>query len=104
MRKGTLSSGLRILPMDELLAQYYARFTATDRAGVLAQIARVLGDQDISIASVIQKNADEASQTAEIVMMTHPAKEAHMRQAIHQMEALEVVKEVSNLIRVEQWA
>ena len=104
VRQGTLNSGLRILPMDELLTQYYARLIVADRAGVLAQIARVLGDQDISIASVIQKNADAVSKTAEIVLMTHPSKEAHMRQAIRQMEALGVVKEVSNLIRVEQWA
>lgn len=104
MRQVTLNSGLRILPMDELLTQYYARLTVADRAGVFAQIARVLGELDISIASVIQKNADAASQTAEIVLMTHPSKEAHMRQAIREMEPLGVVKEVSSLIRVEQWA
>ena len=102
--QGPLDAELRILPIDELLTQYYARFTAADRAGVLAQITRILGDLDISIASVIQKKADATNQTAEIVMMTHPSKEAHMRQAVRQMEALEVVKEVSNLIRVEQWA
>ncbi len=101
-RGGTLDGGLRILPMEELVTQYYARLTVADRAGVLAQIAKVLGDLDISIASVIQKNVDEVSQTAEIVVMTHPAKEAHIRQAVHQMKTFGVVLDVSNLIRVEQ--
>ena len=99
----TLDGGLRILPMEELVTQYYARLTVADRAGVLAQIAEVLGNLDISIASVIQKNTDAASQTAEIVVMTHPAKEAHIRQAAHQMEASGVVQDVSSVIRVEQW-
>ncbi|MEK7777518.1 MAG: homoserine dehydrogenase [Chloroflexota bacterium] len=102
-RGGTLDGGLRILPMEDLVTQYYARLTVADSAGVLAQIAKVLGDLDISIASVIQKNADAASQTAEIVVMTHPAKEAHVRQAVHQMETFGVVRDVSNVIRVEQW-
>ncbi|MEE8443307.1 MAG: homoserine dehydrogenase [Dehalococcoidia bacterium] len=104
VRHGTKSRDLRILPMDDLVTQYYARLTVTDQAGVLAQIARVLGELEISIASVIQKNTDVASKSAEIVLMTHPAKEAHMRQAIQELEALGVVKEVSNLIRVEKWA
>ena len=103
LRRGTLNSGLQILPMDELVTQYYARMTLADRAGVLAQITRILGELDISIASVIQKNADPVNRTAEFVMMTHPAREAHVRQALRQMEELEVVKGVSNLIRVEQW-
>ncbi|MSQ21934.1 MAG: homoserine dehydrogenase [Dehalococcoidia bacterium] len=102
-RSGTVDGGLRILPMEEMITQYYARLTVSDRAGVLAQIAKVLGDLDISIASVIQKNADAARQTAEIVVMTHPAKEAHIRQAVHQMETFGVVRDVSNVIRVEQW-
>ena len=104
VRRGTLNSDLRISPIDELITQYYARLTVGDHPGVLAQITKIFGDLDISIASVIQKNADAASQTAEIVMMTHQAKEAHLRQAIRQLEALEMVKEVSNVIRVEQWA
>ena len=103
-RRGTLNSGLRISSIEELVTQYYARLTVADRSGVFAQIAMVLGNLDISIASVIQKNADAASQTAEIVIMTHSSREAHVRQAVRQLEALDIVKEVSNLIRVEQWA
>ncbi|MFP3975917.1 MAG: homoserine dehydrogenase [Dehalococcoidia bacterium] len=90
-----------IKPMDEIETRYYVRMTITDQAGVLAQITKILGDHKISVASVIQKEADERFQTAEIVIMTHPAREKAMQQAIKDMEGLDVVKEVSNLIRVE---
>jgi len=69
---------------------------------VLAQISKILGDNLISIASAIQKETDEAAQTAEIVLTTHPSPEKAMQQALHQLEQLEVVKEISNFIRVEE--
>ncbi len=95
---------MRLLPLKDLVTQHYIRMTVADRSGVLARITAILGRLEISIASVIQKAADAASQTAEFVMMTHPSREDHMRQAIQQIEALEMVKEVGNVIRVEQWA
>ena len=75
---------------------------ATDSAGVLAKIARVLGDNEISIASAIQKETDEQSKTAEIVIMTHPAREKAVQQALTGLEKLDVVKEINNSIRVEE--
>ncbi len=95
-------SGKRIKPMDEIETQYYLRLNCADRPGVLAQVSRILGDNMISIASAIQKEADEAAQTAELVLTTHPSLEKAMRQALHQIEQLEVVKEISNFIRVEE--
>lgn len=96
------NDGLQVQPIEELVTQYYIRVTVADQAGVLAKIATVLGDLNISIASVIQKASDAANQTAELVIMTHPAKEAHVQQAIHQMEAMAMVREVGNVLRVEQ--
>ena len=90
-----------IQPISEIVTRYYMRMTITDQPGVLAQITRVLGDNLISISSAIQKEVDSKVQSAEIVIMTHPAKEKAMQQAIDQMKNLEVVKEISNLIRVE---
>jgi homoserine dehydrogenase len=91
-----------IKPVSDLETRYYLRMGIADRPGVLAQIARVLGDHSISIASVIQKEADEVTQTAEIVIMTHPAREQFMQQSVSEMEGLSVVKEICNLIRVEE--
>jgi homoserine dehydrogenase len=96
-----LESGKRVKPMSEIETRYYVRLTIADRPGVLAQIARVFGDNMISISSAIQREADSVTQTAEIVIMTHPAREQAMQQALGKLEQLEVVREISNFIRVE---
>lgn len=90
----------RIAPISSLVARYYVRLTIADMAGVLAQIATILGDRQISIASAIQKETDEAAQTAEIVIMTHPAMESAVHEAVQAIEELGVVKEIGNVIRV----
>ncbi len=97
-----LDGTLEVLPMTELETSYYYRLTAPDRAGVLAQIARVLGGLNISIASVIQKDTDSQRQTAELVITTHPAKEAAVRESVALLTGLDVVEKVDNLIRVEE--
>lgn len=90
-----------IKPISQLVTRYYLRMTVADRPGVLAQIAKILGVLQINIAAVIQKDADEIAGTAEIVLMTHPSLEEAVQKAIKQLEKLAVVKEISNLIRVE---
>jgi homoserine dehydrogenase len=96
-----LEPGKAIKPMSEIETRYYLRMNTADSPGVLAQISKVLGDHLISIASVIQKETDEVAQTAEIVIMTHPAQEKAMQQALGELAHLTVVKEISNFIRVE---
>jgi homoserine dehydrogenase len=88
-------------PMARVETRYYFRLSTADKAGVLAQIAKVLGDNKISISSAIQKEADIVTQTAEIVLMTHPAMESAAQKALAGLERLSVVREVSSLIRVE---
>lgn len=96
-----LDSAAIIKPMSQIETRYYLRMNVADRPGVLAQITRVLGDHRISISSVIQKEADGAAQTAEIVIMTHPAQEKAMQQALDQLTQLQVVKDIGNFVRVE---
>jgi len=96
-----LDSEVLIKPMSEIETRYYLRLTVADQAGVLARITKVLGDRQISISSVIQKEVDSAAQTAEAVIMTHPAKEKAMQQALGELKNLSVVKEIGNFIRVE---
>lgn len=95
-------AGKKIKPMSEIETRFYIRMNIADKAGVLAEIAGVLGDNGISIASAIQKEADEISQSAEIVIMTHPAKQKAVQQALAQLEGLDAVKEINNYIRVEE--
>jgi len=97
-----LNQAIRIKSIAEIQTKYYLRMAVLDRAGVLAQIAKVFGDHQISLASVIQKESNRATQTAEIVLMTHICRESAMKAALSEIEKLPVVREVGNLIRVEE--
>ena len=96
-----LNQRVTVKPMSEVTTRYYLRLNAPDRPSVLAQISQVLGNNSISISSVIQKESDLAAQTAIIVIMTYPAEEKGMQKALKQLRQLPVVNEVSNFIRVE---
>ena len=71
-----------------------------DRPGVLSKISGVLGENDISIYSVIQKGR-ELDGSVPVVMLTHEAKESSVRRALAQMEQLEVLTDKTMTIRVE---
>jgi homoserine dehydrogenase len=90
-----------VVPMSELRTRYYIRLTVADRPGVLAQIAHILGEGGISISSVIQKEADEDAQTAELVIMTHIAKEASVQEAVGRLKSLEAMQAIGSFVRVE---
>jgi len=96
-----LNQKLTVKPMSNVRTRYYFRLNVTDRPGVLAQISKVLGDNSISISSVIQKESGLESQTAVIVIMTHPAEEKAVQRALKDVEQLAVVNEISNFVRVE---
>ena len=88
---------------DDHVCQYYIRMTASDRPGVLANVARVLGDADISINSVLQKDTDIENGHADLVIMTHPAREANMQSAVSAIKELDTVLELDSLLRVETY-
>ncbi len=100
-RPPALDRKLRVQPMADLETKYYLQLRASDRPGVMAQITRVLGDLRVSLASVIQKEVPDAAGAAEIVITTHTAKESAVQEAVTKLAALDVVLEVSNLVRVE---
>jgi homoserine dehydrogenase len=89
-----------IVPIDQVETKYYVRMLVADRPRVLAAIAGVLGDHDVSIESVRQKAA--ADETAEIVWVTHRVREANMRAALKEMKELPAVEHVYNWLRVEE--
>jgi homoserine dehydrogenase len=93
------TSGIK--PMADIETRYYFRMSVEDQAGVLAQIAAIMGQNSISISSVIQQESDPSNKSAEIVIMTHPAKEKAVQKAMKIINKLDVVKEISNFIRVE---
>jgi len=78
-----------ITPMEELTGPYYFRITVADKPGGLAAIAGILSKHNISIESVLQK-ARHAKESVPVVMVTHEAGEADVRQALAEIEALEI--------------
>ena len=97
-----LSQHLGVRPIAALRTRYYIRLIVADQAGVLAQIAQALGDENISIASVLQKDVDAETQSAEIVIMTHPALESSVQRALLTIGGLDPVRRVGNMLRIEE--
>ena len=95
-------AALTVRPIGDLQARYYIRLDVADNPGVLAQIAQVLGDGEISIAAVLQRDTDAEAGSAEIVITTHPARGASMQDALQIMAGLSQVRRVSNVIRIEE--
>ncbi len=91
---------LPIKAMNDIVSQYYLRFAAFDKPGVLAQIAGILGRHDISISSMIQPER-QIGGAVPIVLMTHEAREADIRTALTEIDGLEVVRDGSRFIRIE---
>ncbi len=91
---------IRLMPMEEIVTKYYFRFSAVDRPGVLSNISGVLGANDISIAAVIQKGR-RLDGAVPIVMTTHESREKNVRKALKEIDRLDVVKDKTVLIRIE---
>jgi homoserine dehydrogenase len=92
-----------VASMDDHVCHYYIRLTASDRPGVLANVARLLGEADISINSVLQKDTDIENGHADLVIMTHPAREANMQSAVSSIRELDTVLQLDSLLRVETY-
>jgi homoserine dehydrogenase len=86
-------------PMGLTSTKYYIRLNVADRPGVLASIAFVLGNNEVSLASVIQKQTK--GQAAEIVLVTHRVLEKNLQDALKIIKELSTVNDVSSVIRVE---
>jgi len=90
---------MAIRPIEETVSRYYVSLKVVDRPGVLAKIAAAFGENDVSIDSVIQKGRLE--DPVDLVFVTHEVREANIRRALAQISRLPVVRQVSNVIRVE---
>lgn len=93
-------SNLRIRKMEDIESMYYFRFSAIDKPGVLSKISGILGENNISIASVIQKGR-RIGGAVPLVVLTHLAKERDVVKAIEAIDNLPVVTEPTHFIRVE---
>jgi len=92
---------LRIRKMEDITSCYYLRFSAMDRPGVLSRISGVLGRNNISISSVIQKGRGAAA-AVPLVMMSHEAVERDVRKALDEINTMDCVAGPTLVIRVEE--
>lgn len=89
---------LLVLDVEETKSRFFLRLQVENRAGALANIAGVLGNNDVSIAQMVQKRSHDG--IAEIVVITDLVTERHFNDAIRIMEGMSVVREISGIIRV----
>ncbi len=95
-------SKVRMRPYDDLPGRYYLRLHVADKPGVLGQITSILGQHQLSIASLIQHEPDTESATplVPLVIMTHEAPEGAARKAVERISQLGVVGGQSVRMRV----
>jgi len=94
-------SDLGVLPMDEVETAYYLRLQADDKPGVMADVARILAEEGISIEALIQKEPVEGATSLPIILLTHRIAEKQMNAAIEAIEALPTVHKPVMRMRVE---
>ena len=89
-----------ISSIDDVQSKYYLVMDVKDRPGVLASIARVFGDHNVSINSMIQKQADGNSM-AKLIFITHQVTNKDLYSSVKEIGKLDVVEDVRSIIRVE---
>jgi homoserine dehydrogenase len=95
----------RLAPPTSIRSRSYLRFTIADRPGVLAGIAKVLGEHGISIASVIQHDPGDdapADSPVPLVIMTHASAESAMTAALAEIDRMDIVRAPSVCLGVEE--
>ena len=94
-------SDLPILPMAQVQTSYYLRLRVKDQVGVIADIARVLAEADISIDAMLQKGPADTDGETDIVILTHRTREANFETAMKAMVRLSTVHSEYTRIRRE---
>ncbi len=93
-------TAIKVKNISTLLSRYYLRFHIVDRPGVLARISNLLGRHNISISDVIQKER-RAESVVPLILLTHDTQEESVRRAVQEIDRLAVLKEKTQVIRIE---
>lgn len=88
-----------LMPKDEIKTKYYLRLEVADKSGTLAKVAKVFGDNEISIENMMQKSKKE--QKANLLLTTHTCVEKDILKAINELENSGVVLKKPAMIRIE---
>jgi homoserine dehydrogenase len=93
-----------ILPAGEIVTSYYLRLRVEDKHGVLADITRILADQEISIDAMLQKEPEEGEDQTDIILLTHETVEKNVNAAIAKIESLATTRGKIVRLRLENLA
>ena len=91
-------AGLPVMPMGETLTRYHVSLDVDDKPGVLAPVAEAFARHDVSIEAVRQASRGAEAQ---LVIVTHTARDAALAATVRELEALPVVRAVASVMRVE---
>jgi len=94
----TRYAGLPVVPMDEALTRYYVSLDVADRPGVLAPVAETFAKRGVSIKAVRQEGRGD---DAQLIIVTHTAKESALAGTVADLAAMEPVRAVDSVVRVE---
>ena len=98
----SLNNKFKVLNIDYLESRFYLRFIVKDKAGVLSKMSNILGEENISIASVIQKeNVNLDDNYADLVFMTYKCTQSSVNKALEKISKLSIVETLKSMIRVE---
>jgi homoserine dehydrogenase len=91
-------SDFKVQAAGETMSRYYLRLATIERAGILAQVTKILGDEDISISAILQKEGDEP---IPIVILTRMAREQNIRRAVAAIDQQSFTRGKSVVLHVE---
>ena len=94
-------SDINILPIEEIETAYYLRMYAIDKPGVVADVTKILGDSDISIEAILQKEPVGNASCIPVIFLTQCVREKTMNGAIAQIEKLDAIDGKVMRIRME---
>lgn len=95
-------SDIPVIAMSEITTSYYLRMRVADQVGVMADVTRILADNQISIEAMLQKEPRCGEKQTDIIILTHEAREKHVLAALSKIEALSTVMGAVTKIRKEE--
>jgi homoserine dehydrogenase len=90
----------KVIEMDDVMSRYYIRLQVIDKPKVVASVSEILGNQNISISSIMQSE-ESAGEEVPLLILTHFAKEGDINTALEEIQALECVHGTPVKIRIE---
>ena len=92
----------KLIPISQIKSEYYLRFTVRDEIGVLTEITKILGENNISIRSMIQRSQNgDTKESVPVVIFTHEAVEENTQNALQKIDQLSFIQQPTKIIRID---